>query len=112
MLNRGIRNPDKVTLSVIIFFLIFITGCFKSPSIQTELEEKAIIQENSDNAENKVEENKEDPSKPSVPQGNAQSNEAIGKCIRTLERLGQFSETEGYIDYESGFRIFPLLYAG
>lgn len=95
---------------MIIFFLIFITGCFKSPSIQTELEEKAIIQENSDNAENKVEENKEDPSKPSVPQGNAQSNEAIGKCIRTLERLGQFSETEGYIDYESGFRIFPLLY--
>lgn len=30
-------------------------------------------------------------------------------CQKALETGGQFSELEGYVDYKSGFRIFPLL---
>lgn len=43
--------------------------------------------------------------------GSSDNHKSLKKktCQRALEDLGQFSEKEGRVDYESGFRIFPLL---
>lgn len=49
---------------------------------------------------------------PMEPQG-AEKTDPSAKnnvaCLKALEELGQYSEREGKVDYQSGRRIFPLL---
>ncbi|XOK59610.1 hypothetical protein ACJ7K1_24020 [Paenibacillus elgii] len=99
---------------LVLIFSIFTAACEgpahsltpQSPTSDTSYQKAAIDESKPDNPDK----NKRLGVSSTKETSNSSGNKKLLACQKVLEERGQFSVEDGTVDYESGFRIFPLLY--